>query len=70
MVDILKANEKAHPYSEKVNNNDSENTYELPAGVQTVINRYLEKVLWSYFSDLDRVSDGNNPFTYQDQLIV
>jgi hypothetical protein len=37
MVDILKANEKAHPYSEKVNNNDSENTHELPAGVQTVI---------------------------------
>ncbi|MGA6990572.1 MAG: hypothetical protein WBX81_09170, partial [Nitrososphaeraceae archaeon] len=33
-------------------------------------NRYPEKVLWSYFSDLDRVSDGNNPFTYQDQLIV
>ena len=37
MVDILKANEKADPYSEKVNNNDSENTHELPAGVQTVI---------------------------------
>jgi hypothetical protein len=36
MVDILKANEKAHPYSDKDNNND-ENTHELPAGVQTVI---------------------------------
>jgi hypothetical protein len=37
MVDILKVNEKAHPFSDKDNKNDSENTHELPARVQTVI---------------------------------
>lgn len=48
MVDILKANEKAHPYSEKVNNNDSENTHELPAEVQTVIKIDISKKFYSH----------------------